>query len=234
MNDIYRTLREECWELNMEIPRRSLAIYTWGNVSLLDADRGVFAIKPSGVSYDELRPEDIVIVDLQGATVDGRLNPSSDTATHVVLYREFEGLGVVVHTHSPYAVGWAQAQRPITILGTTHADHTVEDIPCTPPMSDDQIAGSYEEETGLQIVNQFRSLGLDPGETEMVLVGNHGPFTWGKTGAKAVYNAVVVEELARMATITRIANPDAPRLKDSLRRKHYERKHGPDAYYGQN
>ena len=233
MSDIYRTLREECWELNMEIPRRSLAIYTFGNVSLLDAGRGVFAIKPSGVSYDGLRAEDIVIVDLHGETVDGRLNPSSDTATHLVLYREFKDIGGVVHTHSPYAVGWAQARKAITILGTTHADHTVEDIPCTPPMSDDQIGGDYEEETGLQIVNHFADLGLDPRETEMILVGNHGPFTWGKTGAKAVYNAVVLEELAKMAAITRIANPDAPRLKDSLRRKHYERKHGPDAYYGQ-
>lgn len=233
MSDIYTVLREECWELNMEIPRRQLAIYTWGNVSLLDRDRGVFAIKPSGVSYDALRPEDIVIVGLDGETLDGHLNPSSDTATHAVLYREFEGIAGVVHTHSTYAVGWAQAQKAITILGTTHADHTVEDIPCTPPMSDEQIAGSYEEETGRQIVNHFRSLNLDPKETEMVLVGNHGPFAWGTTGAKAVYNAVVVEELAKMASITKAANPDAPRLKAGLRRKHYERKHGPDAYYGQ-
>jgi L-ribulose-5-phosphate 4-epimerase len=166
-------------------------------------------------------------------TVDGRLRPSSDTRTHAVLYRAFPGIGGVVHTHSPYAVGWAQALRPIPIQGTTHADHTVRDIPCTPPMSDDRITGDYEEETGNQIVDHFLAEGLDPAETEMVLVGSHGPFTWGKTAAKAVYNAVVLEELARMALVTHMVNPEAPPLKDTLKRKHYERKHGKDAYYGQ-
>ena len=234
MSHMYDELKAECYELNMEIPRRSLALYTWGNVSILDAGKGVFAIKPSGVSYDDLKSRDIVVVDLEGKCVDGHLKPSSDTPTHAVLYREFPGIGGVVHTHSPYAVGWAQALTPIIIQGTTHADHTIEDIPCTPPMSDAQIKGRYEEETGVQIVNHFRTLELNPGETEMVLVGSHGPFAWGKTGARAVYNAVVLEELAKMATITRQANPDAPRLKEALRRKHYERKHGPDAYYGQN
>ena len=229
----YQKLKDECYALNMEIPERKLALYTWGNVSVLNRDAGVFAIKPSGVSYDELKPRDIVVVDLQGRTVEGEMKPSSDTRTHLVLYREFPTIGGIVHTHSPYAVGWAQAQKPIMIQGTTHADHTVEDIPCTPPMEDERIEGNYEEETGNQIVSHFRTLNLNPEETEMVLIGNHGPFTWGNTGSKAVYNAVVLEELARMATITRIANPDAPRLKESLRRKHYERKHGPNAYYGQ-
>jgi L-ribulose-5-phosphate 4-epimerase len=233
MKDKYEDLRAECYELNMEIPRRQLAIYTWGNVSVLYKEAGVFAIKPSGVSYDELKANDIVIVDMAGKTVDGRLNPSSDTATHAVLYRSFEGIGGVVHTHSPYAVGWAQALEPIVIYGTTHADHSVEDIPCTPPMSDQQIGGGYEEETGIQIVSHYRKLGLNPAESEMVLVGSHGPFTWGKTGAKAVYNAVVLEELAKMALVTRQANPEVGRLKEALRRKHYERKHGANAYYGQ-
>jgi L-ribulose-5-phosphate 4-epimerase len=151
----------------------------------------------------------------------------------MVLYNNFEGIGGIVHTHSPYAVRWAQALKPIVIYGTTHADHTVHDIPCTPPMSDDQIVGDYEEQTGLQVINHFRELGLNPGETEMVLVGSHGPFTWGKTAAKAVYNAVVLEELAKMAFVTRGVNPDAGRLREAIRNKHYERKHGPGAYYGQ-
>ncbi len=229
----YQSLRDECYELNMEIPGRKLAIFTWGNVSIINRNLDVIAIKPSGISYDELQREDIVIVDLQGQRVDGSLNPSSDTATHLVLYRDFPSIGGVVHTHSPYAVGWAQAQQPIVIQGTTHADHTVEDIPCTPAMADSQIEGNYEEETGNQIIEHFVNLDLNPAETEMVLIGNHGPFTWGKDGKQAVYNAVVLEELAKMATITKIANPEAPRLKEALRRKHYERKHGPDAYYGQ-
>ncbi|MDF1569790.1 MAG: L-ribulose-5-phosphate 4-epimerase [Spirochaetaceae bacterium] len=229
----FEALKAECYELNMEIPRRNLALYTWGNVSIIDRNAGVFAIKPSGVSYDELKKEDIVIVDLQGAVVDGSLKPSSDTQTHAVLYRDFKDIGGVVHTHSTYAVGWAQALEPIVIYGTTHADHTIQDIPCTPPMSDAKIEGDYEVETGVQIVEHFRKMNLDPNETQMVLVGSHGPFTWGVDGAKAVYNAVVVEELAKMATITRQANPQVQRLKEALRRKHYERKHGPDAYYGQ-
>ena len=217
----------------MEIPRHRLAILTWGNVSVFDRDGGVFAIKPSGVSYELLSVDDIVIVDLEGETVEGRLNPSSDTLTHMVLYNSFEGIGGIVHTHSPYAVGWAQGLEPIVIYGTTHADHTIHDIPCTPPMSDDQISGNYEEQTGWQIVNHFKESELDPVEIEMVLVGSHGPFTWGKSAAKAVYNAVVLEEVAKMALVTRQVNPGAARLKSSLRAKHYDRKHGPDAYYGQ-
>ncbi len=233
MSTRYRELRVQCYELNSEIPRRNLAIYTWGNVSVVDREAGVFAIKPSGVSYDELTPQSIVIVGLDGIRVDGSLKPSSDTRTHAVLYRAWEGIGAVVHTHSAYAVGWAQALQPIPILGTTHADHTIHDIPCTPPMEDERIASDYEEETGNQIVEHFASRALNPMETEMTLVGSHGPFAWGRNGEKAVYNAVVLEELARMATITRIANPGVAPLKESLRQKHYERKHGPNAYYGQ-
>ncbi|MBN1687244.1 MAG: L-ribulose-5-phosphate 4-epimerase AraD [Spirochaetales bacterium] len=233
MEHNYRELKRECFEANMEIPRRRLAIYTWGNVSVFDRDAGVFAIKPSGVSYDEMGADDIVIVDLEGKTVEGRLKPSSDTLTHMVLYNNFDKIGGVVHTHSPYAVGWAQALTPLVIYGTTHADHTVQDVPCTPPMSDDQIRKNYEEQTGWQIVNHFHRKQLNPHEVEMVLVGSHGPFTWGTTAAKAVYNAVVLEEIAKMALFTRLVNPDVDRLKKTLRDKHYERKHGPGAYYGQ-
>ena len=233
MTSPYRELKERAWSANQEIPKRGLAIYTFGNVSALDASRGVFAIKPSGVSYDELKPDDIVVCDMDGKRVEGTMRPSSDTNTHAVLYKAFDGIGGVVHTHSPYAVGWAQSLQPIVIYGTTHADHTAEDIPCTPPMSDEMIKGDYEIETGNQIVQHFAKLGLDPNENQMVLVGSHGPFTWGVTAAKAVYNAVVLEEVAKMAMVTRTVNPDAPRLKEALRRKHYERKHGPNAYYGQ-
>jgi L-ribulose-5-phosphate 4-epimerase len=229
----FAAIREASYEANMEVPRHNLAVFTFGNVSVIDRDRRLFAIKPSGVSYDDLTPADIVIVDLDGTVVDGRMRPSSDTLTHAVLYRKFPGIGGVVHTHSTYAVGWAQALKPIPILGTTHADHATVDIPCTPPMDDARILGNYEEETGNQIVEHFASHGLDPSEVEMVLVGCHGPFTWGPSVDKAVYNAVVLEELARMAFISRTIDPGVAPLKDSLRDKHYERKHGTDAYYGQ-
>jgi L-ribulose-5-phosphate 4-epimerase len=229
----FAALKREAFQRNMEIPKRGLAIYTFGNVSVVDRERGVFAIKPSGVSYETLAAEDIVVVDLACTVVDGALRPSSDTRTHAVLYREFPSIGGIVHTHSPYAVGWAQAHMPIPIQGTTHADHTAQDIPCTPPMSDTAIAGDYEVETGNQIVNHFRALDLNPDETQMVLVGSHGPFAWGRSGEQAVYNAVVLEELAKMALFTRMVDPQAPRLSDALRKKHYERKHGKDAYYGQ-
>ncbi len=233
MNDKYKDIKEECYEANMEIPRRNLAIYTFGNVSVLDRSAGIFAIKPSGVSYDELKPTNIVLCDMNGNRIEGTLNPSSDTKTHAVLYTAFDGIGGVVHTHSTFAVGWAQSLQPLVIYGTTHADHSAQDIPCTPPMSDEMIKGDYEIETGNQIVQHFARLNLNPNENQMVLVGSHGPFTWGKTAAKAVYNAVVLEEIAKMAVITRTVNPEVPRLKEALRRKHYERKHGPNAYYGQ-
>jgi L-ribulose-5-phosphate 4-epimerase len=231
MSSSYRELKERAWAANLEIPKRGLAIYTFGNVSALDADRGVMAIKPSGVEYDTLTADDLVVVDLEGTIVEGTLRPSSDTPTHLVLYRAFEGIGGVVHTHSTYATGWAQARLPIPIYGTTHADHLAEDVPCTAMMSDEAVERDYEIETGNQIVECFRN--RDPHHTAMVLVAGHGPFTWGETPEKAVYNAAVLEELALMAFVTQTVNPTARRLPDRLIRKHFERKHGKNAYYGQ-
>ena len=193
----------------------------------------MFAIKPSGVPYDELSPEKMVIVDFDGKTVKGKFRPSSDTLTHAVLYKHWENIGGIVHTHSTYATAWAQAQRDIPIFGTTHADHNTVDIPCAPPMGDEMIQGNYEYQTGFQIINCLEERGLAYEEVEMILVGNHAPFTWGKTAAKAVYNAAVLETVAQMALLTEQINNKAPKLKDSLIRKHYERKHGPDSYYGQ-
>lgn len=233
MTNRFAELQHQVYEANMAIPRRGLAQLTWGNVSGFDADLGVFAIKPSGVDYETLRWEDIVVVDLENSVVAGDLKPSSDTRTHAHLYRAFPDLRGICHTHSPYAVGWAQALQPIPIFGTTHADQTTHDVPCTPPMDEARIAGNYEEETGRQIVTHFQDNDLDPTEVEMVLVGCHGPFTWGSSVKKAVENAIALEEIAKMATITLTVNPEARRLPDALKKKHYERKHGPDAYYGQ-
>lgn len=227
----YQDLRERALEANREIPRRGLAIYTFGNVSAFDPERGVLAIKPSGVAYEKLRVEDIVVLDLEERIVEGKLRPSSDTRTHVVLYRAFRGLGGVAHTHSTYATGWAQARMAIPIYGTTHADHLAEDVPCTALMSDEAVERDYEAETGRQIVDCFRE--RDPLRTPMVLVAGHGAFTWGKTAEAAVYHAAVLEEIAKMAFLTRALAPGAPRLPDRLIRKHFERKHGKGAYYGQ-
>jgi L-ribulose-5-phosphate 4-epimerase len=231
MKSSYGDLKEQAWQANMEIPRRGLAIYTFGNVSAFDAQRAVFAIKPSGVAYETLTAADIVVVDLDSKVVEGTLRPSSDTKTHAALYRAFPGLGGIVHTHSTYATAWAQACTPIPIYGTTHADHLAEDVPCTALMTADAVGGDYEAETGTQIVDCFR--GRDPHQTPMVLVAGHAPFAWGKTAEKAVYHAVVLEELAKMASITRSIDPNAARLPDYLVRKHFERKHGKSAYYGQ-
>jgi L-ribulose-5-phosphate 4-epimerase len=229
--DRYRTIREEAFEGNRQIPELGLAIYTFGNVSAFDPDAGVFAIKPSGVPYSELTAESMVVVDLDNRVVAGTLRPSSDTATHTVLYRNFPGIGGVVHTHSTYAVSWAQAGRPIPIYGTTHADHLAGEVPCTAVMRDDMICGNYETETGNQIVEAFRELSHH--EVEMVLVACHGPFTWAKSAEKALYNSAVLEEIARMALLTEQVNPKTAVLKQSLIEKHYLRKHGKDAYYGQ-
>jgi len=229
----YSHIKQEAYEANMQLPKLGLVLFTFGNVSAADRGLGVFAIKPSGVPYEELAPEHMVIVDFNGNTVEGSLRPSSDTKTHAVLYKHWEKIGGIVHTHSTYATSWAQAQRDIPIYGTTHADHTTADIPCAPPMSDEMIRGNYEYETGFQIMNYLQEKGMSYEEVEMVLVGNHAPFTWGKTAAKAVYNSAVLEEVARMAHLTEQIRQDAPRLQDSLIRKHYERKHGPDSYYGQ-
>ena len=234
MKSAYAELKDQAWRANMEIPRRGLAIYTFGNVSALDAGRAVFAIKPSGVAYDELTADDMVVVDLDGNTVEGHLRPSSDTKTHAVLYRAFGergGVGGIVHTHSTYATAWAQAGLPIPLYGTTHADHLAEDVPCTAVMTADAVERDYEAETGTQIIDCFRT--RDPRQVPMVLVAGHGPFAWGKTADKAVYHAVVLEELAKIASITRSLDPRAARLPDYLVRKHFERKHGKNAYYGQ-
>jgi L-ribulose-5-phosphate 4-epimerase len=227
----YRELKEKAWAANQEIPKRGLAIYTFGNVSALDRARGVIAIKPSGIEYDKLAIDDLVVVDLAGQVVEGQLRPSSDTPTHLVLYRAWKSIGGVVHTHSSYATGWAQARLPIPIYGTTHADHLVEDVPCTAIMSNDAVERDYEIETGKQILDTFKD--RDPLATPMTLVAGHGAFTWGETPEKAIYNAAVLEELARMAFVTRSLDPAAARLPDRLIQKHFERKHGKNAYYGQ-
>ncbi len=229
----YSNIREEAYQGNMQLPKLGLVLFTFGNVSAVDRKAGVFAIKPSGIPYDELSPEKMVIVDFEGKTVDGKLRPSSDTLTHAVLYKHWTDIGGIVHTHSTYATAWAQTQTDIPILGTTHADHLTIDIPCAPPMDDSMIKGNYEHETGFQILNCLRDRKLDYKEVEMILVGNHAPFTWGKTMNKAVYNSAVLESIAQMAFITKQVNPNAPRLKDALIKKHFERKHGPDSYYGQ-
>ena len=230
----YESLRKECYEANMELPKLGLVIYTFGNVSCIDRQAGVFAIKPSGVDYDKLTPEDIVIVGLDGKIADGKLRPSSDTNTHLELYKAFPTIGGIVHTHSTFAVAWAQAARAVPLYGTTHADHLAADIPCTEFMADDRIRNDYETETGLQIIDCFEKHNLNAAEIPMALVAGHGPFTWGKNAEKAVYHARVLEELCKMAYITELVNPKVQRLKDSLIQKHYNRKHGKDAYYGQN
>lgn len=229
----YQDIREQAYEANMQLPKLGLVLFTFGNASAADRAKGVFAIKPSGVAYEELSPEKMVIVDFEGNTVEGLLRPSSDTRTHAVLYKHWEGIGGIVHTHSTYGTAWAQSQRAIPIYGTTHADHLTVDIPCAPPMQDDMIEGNYEYETGFQIMNHFKAEGLSYKEVEMILVGNHAPFSWGKTAAKAVYNSAVLEEVGRMALLTEQIRKDVPKLKDALIKKHYDRKHGADAYYGQ-
>ena len=227
----YKNIMEEAWEANMQLAGSGLVIHTFGNVSSLDAERGVFAIKPSGVPYSELKAEHMVIVDLEAKTVSGTLRPSSDTKTHAVLYQHFEGIAGICHTHSSYATAWAQAVKPIPAFGTTHADHVYGPIPCTEIMTDEAIQGDYEKETAHQILNAFEK--FSPQEVEMVLVACHGPFTWGKTAKKSVDNSEVLEELAKMAFFTVQINPGIGPLKQSLLNKHYTRKHGKNAYYGQ-
>jgi L-ribulose-5-phosphate 4-epimerase len=229
----YRDLQHAAYEANMQLPALGLVLFTFGNVSVVDRKLGVFAIKPSGVPYAELSPEKMVIVDLDGKKVSGDLRPSSDTLTHAVLYKHWPAIGSIVHTHSTYATAWAQSQRDIPVYGTTHADHTTVDIPCAAPMRDEMVKGNYEYETGFQILDCFKERGLDYREVEMMLVANHAPFTWGQTPAKAVYNSAVLESIAQMAYLTEQIGKDPGRLKASLIQKHFERKHGPDSYYGQ-
>lgn len=229
----YQKIRQAAYEGNMQLPELGLVIFTFGNVSAADQEFGAFAIKPSGVSYRELLPENMVVVDFDGKVIEGNLRPSSDTKTHAVLYKHCPEINAIVHTHSTYATAWSQSLRDIPNYGTTHADHTTYDIPCAPPMSDEMIQGDYEYETGFQILDCLKSRNLSYKEVEMILVGSHAPFAWGNSVNKAVYNAAVLEELAKMAFITEQINPTAARLKGSLVKKHYERKHGPDSYYGQ-
>lgn len=224
-------LKKRAWENNIALYKSGLAPLTFGNVSAIDRKKGIFAIKPSGVPYNEIDPDDMVVLDLNLQQVDGRLRPSSDTKTHAVLYREFPLIGGVAHTHSPYAVGWAQAMKPIPILGTTHADLAAADIPCTRVISDKMIRGDYEEETGNLIVKRFSSLSYM--DMPMVLVACHGPFTWGESPEKAVEHCLLLEEIAKMALLTLTINGKTPRLKQSLIDKHYHRKHGTKSYYGQ-
>jgi len=227
----FKDLKQRAWEANLELPKAGLVTKTFGNASAMDPDQRVFAIKPSGVPFEALRPEDMVVVDFRAKVVEGRLRPSSDTRTHAVLYAAWPDIQGIVHTHSKFAVGWAQAMRPIPVLGTTHADYIARDIPCTAPMGDDRIAGDYEEETGRQILTAFQ--GMSHLDVTMVLVACHGPFTWGSSPEKAVEHSIALEQIAETAFLTLQINPDTPRLKETLLRKHFERKHGSAAYYGQ-
>ena len=229
----YRGIKEQAFEANRQLPQLGLVVYTFGNVSAFDKAKGVFAIKPSGVPYADLSPQDMVVVDLEDKVVEGSLQPSSDTPTHSVLYRELEGIGGVLHTHSPYAVAWAQAGRDIPVFGTTHADHLGVGVPCASLLSDDRIKVAYETETGKQMVECLRERVLKPLEAPMMLVSGHGPFAWGKDALKAVYHGRILEELAHIAWLTLQLNPGQKPLKQSLIDKHFLRKHGPNAYYGQ-
>ena len=226
-------LKETVWRANLDLVKHNLVVFTWGNVSGIDREKGLVVIKPSGVEYDRLSPEDMVVVDLAtGNVVEGGLNPSSDTPTHLAIYRAFGEVGGVVHTHSTYATAWAQAGLDIPNIGTTHADYFRESIPCTEDMTEAEVKGAYELETGHVIVRRFVQAGLNPMHTPGVLVKNHGPFSWGKDAAGAVYNAVVMEQVARMAFISFTLNPHTT-MNPLLVEKHFLRKHGPGAYYGQ-
>lgn len=226
-------LKQAVYEANMELPKRGLVTYTWGNVSGIDREKGLFVIKPSGVEYDELKPEDLVVMDLNGNKVEGKMNPSSDTKTHLELYKAFPELGGIVHTHSTHAVAWAQAGRDITAYGTTHADYFYGDIPCARSLTAAEIEEDYETNTGKVIIETFRQRGIEPKFVPAVVCRNHGPFTWGKDAAQAVYHAVVLEEVAKMAWLTEQLNHHVQRAPQYIQDKHFLRKHGPNAYYGQ-
>jgi len=223
-------LKDKVCRANLDLVRHGLVIFTWGNVSAIDRSYGLVVIKPSGVSYDDMKPSDMVVVDLDGNVVEGDLNPSSDTPTHLALYRAFPEIGGIVHTHSTYATAWAQAGKDIPNIGTTHSDYFHEAIPCTGDMTEQEVRGEYELETGNVIVRRFQ--GMNPMQTPGVLVKNHGPFAWGRDAADAVHNAVVLEQVAKMAFIAYSVNPDLT-MNPLLVEKHFLRKHGPGAYYGQ-
>ena len=226
-------LKQAVYEANMELPKRGLVTYTWGNVSGIDRGTGYVVIKPSGVDYDDLTPEKLVVLDLEGNIIEGALNPSSDTKTHLELYKAYPLLGGIVHTHSPYAVAWAQAGRDIPAYGTTHADYFYGPVPCARHLTPEEVDEDYERNTGKSIVEIFAERGIDPIHVPAVVCHSHGPFTWGKTPAQAVYHAVVLEEVAKMALFTAQIAPDCPPAPQYVQDKHFMRKHGPNAYYGQ-
>lgn len=226
-------LKEEVYKANMLLPKYGLVTFTWGNVSAIDRESGCFVIKPSGVEYDLLSPDDMVVMDLNGNKVEGSLNPSSDTPTHIELYKAFKNIGGIVHTHSSYATSWAQSGRDIPCYGTTHADYIYGNVPCVRCLTKEEIEQNYEVNTGLLIAEEFKKCSLDPLATPAVLCKNHGPFTWGTTALKAVECAVVLEEIAKMAYRTETINPSVAPAPKELQDKHYFRKHGKNAYYGQ-
>ncbi len=226
-------LKELVCKANLELPKYGLVTFTWGNVSAIDRESGLVVIKPSGVEYDGMKPEDMVVVDLEGRVVEGRYKPSSDTPTHVALYKAFPNLGGIVHTHSRWATTFAQAQVGVPALGTTHGDYFYGEIPCTRLMTPEEIGGEYEKETGNVIIETFRARGIDPDQVPAVLVASHGPFAWGKDAMEAVHNAVVLEEVAFMALNAIQLNPGIGPMQQELLDKHYLRKHGANAYYGQ-
>lgn len=227
-------LKEKVLRANLLLPELDLVKFTWGNVSEIDREKGIIAIKPSGVDYENLTADDIVLVDLDGNIVEGKLRPSSDTATHIELYKAFSDIGGVVHTHSEWAVSWAQSGRGIPCYGTTHADCFYGEIPCTREMTDEEIESAYEKNTGIVIAETFMKRNIDPMAVPGVLCVNHGPFSWGKNGHDAVHNAAVLETVAEMATKTELLNPSVKPVKQAILDKHYFRKHGKNAYYGQN
>ena len=226
-----KELKRQVYEANMELPKRGLVTYTWGNVSGIDRDAGLFVIKPSGVEYDSLRPEDMVVMDLEGNRVEGTLRPSSDTPTHLELYKAFEKIGGIVHTHSVRATAWAQAGRSLPCYGTTHADYFFGEIPCTRVLTQQEVEEAYEKNTGLVIIETFQ--GKNPVHVPGVLCKNHGPFSWGKDAKEAVHNAVVLEEVAKMNLYTELLNSEVKPAPQYLQNEHFLRKHGPNAYYGQ-
>jgi len=228
----FTALRRAAFAANLELSRCGLALFTWGNASQIDRARGVIAIKPSGVRYDAMKPEDLPVVDLDGRVVDGTFRPSSDLATHLELYRAFAGIGGVTHTHSTYATAWAQAGVDLPAEGTTHADYFYGPVPCSRALTDEEIEGAYERNTGLVIVETMKARVANVLETPAALVNGHGPFTWGRDAADAVHNAVVLEECAHMAMLSRLVAP-ARAFSQTLLDKHFLRKHGPGAYYGQ-
>lgn len=226
-------LKQEVYEANMLLPKYHLVTFTWGNVSGIDREKGLFVIKPSGVDYDKLTPDSMVVVNLEGEVVEGDYRPSSDTPTHVVLYNRFQEIGGVVHTHSPWATSWAQAGRGIPCYGTTHADYLYGQVPCVRTLTKEEIETAYEKNTGVLIADEFERLAVDYIATPAVLCKNHGPFTWGKDAKEAVHNAVVLEEVAKMVARCEQINPKVNPAPQELQDKHYYRKHGKNAYYGQ-